>query len=87
MAAINDSLAYWDILNLYKSEPISETCALQDKRTAWHQPYIKQQLCSNKAKLLGDFMIDYFNKDETRKALHVRDDVGKWKPCVGGDNG
>jgi len=87
MAAINDSLAYWDILNLYKSVDIPDTCALQDKRTAWHQPYIKHQLCSNKAKLLGDFMTDYFNKIETRIALHVRKDVGVWKPCVGGGNG
>jgi hypothetical protein len=87
MAQINDSLAYWNILNLYQSEPIPETCKFQDKKTAWHQPYLKNQLCSNKAKLLGDFMVDFFNNNDTRTALHVRKDVGDWKPCLGGSNG
>ncbi len=32
-------------------------------------------------------MIDYFNKNETRTALHVSADAAPWKPCVGGDNG
>ena len=84
MAQINDSLAYVNILNLYQEVPIPATCRNTNQATAWYQPYRQNECTKN---LYGDFMTDYFNRNDTRAALHIRSDVELFKVCVGGDNG
>jgi len=89
--AIDDmetSITHYDFYNMYKYAAIDPNSTCAAPKSKWRQPYRKarEQKACKMGKAPGDygefFLEMWLNKNETRNALHIPDEVQPWQDCV-----
>jgi len=46
-----------------------------------YTPWVKHLKASSEEVILGDYLSDYMNREDVRKAFHVPSDVQPWEMC------